>query len=215
MAGALTPRFPRDRSCAEACRRLDRESRAWLGRLHTVGPVRDRALAELHELLRREAQFHIRQRTSALAEFPTSDIGDLAVQAADDALLALLRKLEDFRGDSQFLTWARRFAQLEAPVSIRRRLGRDRLAWDPDSAPAVPYPGPSPGERAEIRDLLQAISVLITEQLTQRQRTVLIATTVAGTSTAELAADLQTTPGAIYKALYDARTKLRAQLALG
>ena len=34
-------------------------------------------------------------------------------------------------GDSQFWTSARRFAQLEAPVSIRRQLGRDRLADDP------------------------------------------------------------------------------------
>lgn len=207
-------RFPRDRSGAEVCQRLDAESRAWLARLHNPDR-RDHALAELHELLRCEARFHIRWRTSALAGFPTSDIGDLAVQAADDALLALLRKLDDFRGDSQFLTWARRFAQLEAPVSVRRRLGRDQLARDPDSAPAIPDLGPSPGERAEVRELLQTIGVLVTEQLTQRQRTVLIATAVVGTSTAALAADLQTTPGAIYKALYDARTKLRAQLALG
>ena len=45
-----------------------------------------------------------------------SDIDDLAVQAADDALLALMRKLDDYRGDSQFWTRARRFAQLEEVV---------------------------------------------------------------------------------------------------
>ncbi|MGZ4249093.1 MAG: hypothetical protein ACXVUE_12410, partial [Solirubrobacteraceae bacterium] len=108
-------------------RRLDAESRAWWVRLHGREPERDRAIAELHERLRREAWFHIRLRTRGMSEFPRSDLDDLAVQAASDALLAVLRKLEHYRGDSQFWTWAKRFAQLEAPVSIRRRMGRDPL----------------------------------------------------------------------------------------
>ena len=87
-------------------------------------PARGQAIAELHERLRREAAFHIRLRIRSRPDFPRSDIDDLAVQAADDALIALLRKLDDFRGDSQFWTWARRFVALEAPVGIRRRLGR-------------------------------------------------------------------------------------------
>jgi len=192
----------------------DAGSRAWWVRLH--GPERERepAIAELHERLRREAWFQIRLRTRGMAEFPGSDLDDLALMAADDALLAVLRKLDDYRGESQFWTWARRFAQLEAPVSIRRRMGRDRLASDPESVLACPDSGCSSEERAEIQELLREVSDLIVGRLTRRQRTVLIAIAIDGISTATLAVELDTTPGAIYKTLHDARKKLTAQLTL-
>jgi RNA polymerase sigma-70 factor (ECF subfamily) len=200
---------------AVAARRpLDAESRAWWLRLHGPEPVRDGAIAELHERLRREAWFHIRLRTRGMAEFPGSDVDDLAVMAADDALLAVLRKLDDYRGESQFWTWARRFAQLEAPVSIRRRMGRDRLASDPECVFACPDPGCSPEERAEIQALLREVSDLIVGRLTRHQRTILIAIAIDGVSASTLATELDTTPGAIYKTLHDARRKLSAQLAL-
>ena len=192
----------------------DAGSRAWWVRLHGAEREREPAIAELHERLRREAWFHIRLRTRGIAEFPGSDVDDLALMAADDALLAVLRKLDDYRGDSQFWTWARRFAQLEAPVSIRRRMGRDRLASDPESVLACPDPGCSSEERAEIQELLREVSDLIVGRLTRRQRTVLIAIAIDGVSPATLAIELDTTPGAIYKTLHDARRKLTAQLAL-
>ncbi len=196
-----------------ARRPLDAESRAWLLRLHGADPVRDGAIAELHERLRREAWYHIRLRARGMSEFPSSDLNELAMQAADDALLAILRKLDDYRGDSQFWTWARRFAQLEAPVSVRRRLGRDRLASDPEEVFLCPDPGCSPEDRAEIQELLRRVSDLIAGRLTRHQRTVLIAIAIDGVSPAVLAVELDTTPGAIYKALHDARRKLTAQLA--
>jgi RNA polymerase sigma-70 factor (ECF subfamily) len=193
---------------------LDAESRSWWVRLHGVGPVREHAIAELHERLRREAWFHIRLRARGMSEFPGSDLDDLAVMAADDAVLAVLRKLDDYRGESQFWTWARRFAQLEAPVSIRRRLGRDRVTNDPERTFDLPDPGCSPQERAEVKELLREVSDVIVGRLTMRQRTVLIAIAIEGISTAALAIELDSTPGAIYKTLHDARRKLSAQLAL-
>lgn len=192
----------------------DAGSRAWWVRLHGAERERQRAIAELHERLRREAWFHIRLRTRGMAEFPGSDVDDLALMAADDALLAVLRKLDDYRGESQFWTWARRFAQLEAPVSVRRRLGRDHLANDPESILVWPDSRCSPEERVEIQELLREVSDLIVGRLTRRQRTVLIAIAIDGVSPAVLAIELDTTPGAIYKTLHDARRKLAAQLAL-
>jgi RNA polymerase sigma-70 factor (ECF subfamily) len=182
-------------------------------RLHGADPVRDGAIAELHERLRREAWYHIRLRARGMSEFPSSDLNDLAMQAADDALLAILRKLADYRGDSQFWTWARRFAQLEAPVSVRRRLGRDRLASDPEEVFLCVDPGCCPDVHTEIQELLRRVSDLIAGRLTRHQRTVLIAIAIDGVSPAVLAVELDTTPGAIYKALHDARRKLTAQLA--
>jgi RNA polymerase sigma-70 factor, ECF subfamily len=139
---------------------LDVESRAWWDRLHAPDPVRSWAIAELHERLRREATFHVRFRVRNLSDFPRSDIDDLAVQVADDALMALLAKLDSYRGDSQFWTWARRFAWLEAPVSVRRRLGRDRIgiSKDPDVALQSLDPGRLVHEQGELRELVHMVS---------------------------------------------------------
>jgi RNA polymerase sigma-70 factor, ECF subfamily len=198
-----------------ARRLLDAESRSWWQRLHAPEPARGRAIAELYARLRREATFHIRQRAANVAGFPRSDIDDLATQAAGDALIALLRKLEDYRGDSQFWTWARRFAALEAPVSSRRRLGRDRvgISRDPDRAGDVADPGRSAQDRVESHELLQGIGRIMRDELTGRQRTVLTESAIHGTSTAALADRLDTTPGAVYKSLHDARLKVRAMTA--
>jgi len=166
--------------------------------------------------LRHEARFHIQRRVRSSVEFPRSDLDDVAVQAASDALMALLRKLDDFRGESQFWTWARRFAQIEALVSIRRRVGSDPLALgDPEPKLAVvPDPACSCQERVEVRESLQTLSALIVGQLTERQRTVVVAIAINGVSTEALACELHATPGAIYKTLHDARTKLRIAMAV-
>lgn len=195
-------------------RRLDVESQAWWDRLHAGGSVRHRAIAELHERLRREAAFHVRRHIRGLSDFPRSDIDDLATQAANDALIVLLRKLEDYRGESQFWTWARRFAQLEAPATVRRRCGHDPvgISPEPEQALLVADAGCSAHDLAEIRDLLQRVGSIM-GQLSTRQRTVLVAVAINGAQAGTLARELDSTPGAIYKALHDARAKLRFHLA--
>jgi RNA polymerase sigma-70 factor (ECF subfamily) len=194
---------------------LDSESQAWWHRLHGCESVRTDAIEELHERLQREAKFHVRQRVSTLAAFPRSDIDDLATQAADDALIALLRKLDDYRGESQFLTWARRFAALDAQVSVRRRLGRDRfgISRDREHALLVADPASSVHDRVEMRERLRGLTMVINNGLTARQRAVLVAVAIDGVSTDALAGEFQTTPGAIYKTLHDARVKVRKHAA--
>jgi RNA polymerase sigma-70 factor, ECF subfamily len=198
-------------------RKLDAESLSWWSRLHSVDAVRRCAVEELHERLRREARFHIRRRAACMSDFPRSDLDDLAVQAADDALMVLLRKLDDYRGDSQFWTWARRFAELEAPVSIRRRMARERrVSGDPEHAlMRVAAPGGSVEDRVEVREVLRSLGDLMATALTTRQRIVVLAIAVNGVSASTLASELNTTPGAIYKTLHDARLKLRTQLGQG
>jgi len=215
-AAQMTRPWPpqQGRGPAASERALDAESRRWVIRLRGVEPVRRCAIAELHERLRREARFEIHRRARRLPEFPASDVDDLAVQAAGDALMTLLRKLDDYRGNSQFWTWARRFAQLEAPVSMRRRLGHDRLAPADASLLEPAAIGCSPPELVEHRLRLQTVTGLIVGQLTQRQRTVVVAIAINGSSPSALAIELGTTTGSIYKTLHDARTKLKAQMPL-
>lgn len=213
---AATPR-PRAPSLDAAApwRPLDLESRSWLERLRGAEPTRGSAVAELHERLRREAAFHIRSRVRNRDGFPKSDIGDLATEAADDALLALMRKLDDYRGESRFWTWAKKFAALEALVSIRRRVGLDRvgISPEPELAPDVADPAPSAQELLETYELLQSVNDIVANQLTNRQRTALIATAVDGVSPKTLAGELHTTPGAVRKSVHDARVNIRLNLA--
>lgn len=194
-------------------RRLDRESQAWVDALCSIGLRRDEAIRRLYALLYREARFEVRRRAARLAHPSGGDLDDLAVQAADDAVVAILAKLHHFRGDSLFTTWARRFAQHEAPAKIRRRRGRELpMEFEFDHAQIWPALAESPHERCVARDAARTLTRLIAEELTARQREVVIAVAIHGVATEDLARRLDTTPGAIYKTLHDARRKLKAGL---
>jgi RNA polymerase sigma-70 factor (ECF subfamily) len=197
-------------------RHLDQESRAWVDALQSRGSRRDDAIRRLHTLLLREARFEVRRRTAPLSHPSGRDLDDLAVQSADDALAAILAKLDRFRGDSLFTTWARRFAQHEAPAKIRRRLGRGReLPTDIELGHARMWPAgdESPHDRCVADESARTLKRLIAEELTAHQREVLIALTIDGVATNDLARRLDTTPGALYKTLHDARRKLKVGLA--
>ena len=141
------------------------------------------------------------------------DLEDLANQAADDALVAILAKLDQFRGDALFATWARRFAALEVPGEIRRRLGHAReTPMDGDRWPPDRRRGEGPEELAEAGELAQTLARLIAHELTAHQRKVLIAMTIDEVTGKDLAARLDSTPGAVYKTLHDARGKLAVSL---
>ena len=144
------------------------------------------------------------------------DHDDLAQQAADDSLVAVLGKLEHFRGDSRFTTWAYKFALYEAAVMLRRRAWQEReLPLEPDAWPAFASRAMSPGEQLAESELLDALRVAITERLSAHQREVLVAITLNGVPIDVLAERLNTTRGALYKTLHDARKKLRIELAAG
>ena len=196
-------------------RRLDETSRAWLDALRAHDLRRDEAIRSLHALLVRQARFEIRRRAAALTHPSGRDLDDLAVQAADDAVVSILAKLDQFRGDSLFTTWARRFVQREAPDKIRRRRGRARELPGADAfehARMWTVDVESPHERAVARELARTLARLIAEDLTPRQREVLVALTIDGVPSESLARRLNTTTGALHKTLHVARRKLKAGL---
>jgi RNA polymerase sigma-70 factor (ECF subfamily) len=192
---------------------LDEESREWLRGLHSSGALRDEAIARLHELLLRGARFEVRRRRATAPHLRGDDLDDLAHQAADDALVGVLRRLDDFRGDSRFTTWAYKFALLEAAVRLRKRAWQGReLPLEPEQWELVPSGGAAPAGAAEQRELLEAVQRAIAESLTPHQRRVLLALAVDDVPIDVLAERLETTRGALYKTLHDARRKLRGVL---
>jgi RNA polymerase sigma-70 factor (ECF subfamily) len=192
----------------------DDQSRAWVAALRSAGPERDRAIARLHELMLRAARFELNRRRAALSHVRGEELEDLATQAADDALVALLAKLDDYRGASRFTTWAYKFALLEAAVRLRRRAWQQReVVLDPVSWPRFSDERASLQERAEQAELLEALRGAIATELTPRQRDVFVALALNEVPIDVLAERLGTNRNALYKTLHDARGKLRRTLA--
>jgi RNA polymerase sigma-70 factor (ECF subfamily) len=192
---------------------MDPESRRWVERLGPEGTDRDVAIAELRDLLLRAARFEVGRRCATLSHIRGGDQEDIAQQSAGDALVAILSKLDDFRGESKFTTWAYKFALYESAAKIRKRDWQGReLPLEAEAWPQVPDPGPAPHGEVEMTDLLAAIREEIEKSLTPRQREVLVALALNEVPIDVLAERLGSTRGALYKTLHDARQKLRAAL---
>jgi len=187
-----------------------------LERLRGTGHRHETATRELHAMLLRASRYEIGRRSAALAHLHGEDPEDLALQAADDAFIAVMAKLGEFRGESRFSTWAYKFALYEAAVRMRRRAWQHReVVIDPDSWLAIGDDRAGPDGQLDQTDLLGAIRTLIDTKLTARQRDVLIALTIQGVPLDVLAERLGSTRGALYKTLHDARRKLRKELLAG
>jgi len=194
--------------------RLDTESQDWIDRLGAQGSQRDTAIAALHALLLKAARYEIARRRTAFPHLRGNDYDDLAHQSADDALVAVLGKLGDFRGDSRFTTWAYKFALLEAGVKIRRRAWQGReVPLEPEGWSLLADGSATPQEDAETAEQLNGLQEAIKTALTPHQREVLVAVTLNGIPIDVLAERLTTTRGALYKTIHDARHKLRGALA--
>ena len=194
-------------------RPLDPESREWLRCLRGGGREHDEAVARLHELLLGAARFECARRRPGLPHLRGNDLDDIANQAADDALVSVLARLDTFRGASRFTTWAYKFALLEAAVKLRRRSWQGReVPLEPETWTLFSSAGLEPDESAEQGELLETLQRAIAEVLTPHQRRVLVALALNGVPIDVLADRLGTTRGALYKTLHDARRKLRGQL---
>jgi RNA polymerase sigma-70 factor, ECF subfamily len=186
----------------------------WHLDLHASGARREDAVARLHGLLLRAARFEVFRRRDALPQVSAAELDDLAQEAADDAAVSVLRRLQDFRGESSFRTWAYKFALLEAAVKVRRRAWRDReVTLEPERWEELAHAGPEPDDDAETAALFEVVREGIRNELTPRQRQVLVAVVLEGVPIDVLAERLGSNRNALYKMLHDARRRLRAHVA--
>jgi RNA polymerase sigma-70 factor, ECF subfamily len=191
---------------------MDDASAEWIYALSGTGAAREAGLARLHDLLVRVAMREVHRRFSG---FSGQELEDLAHQAADDAMVAILAKLDTFRGESRFTTWAYRFVVLEVSSKLGRHYWRQHPAecletesWDrlPDRL------GTDPGEHAEQAELVKAVRQAVDETLTGHQRRLFVAVVLNEVPLDAVVASLGTNRNAIYKAIFDARRKIRAFL---
>lgn len=194
--------------------RLDEETVRWLSVLTDTTHHRERALGELHDMLLRIARAELRRR-SGQHSITGPELDDLAYQAAGDALLAITKKLGQFRGESRFTTWAYKFVIFEVSAKLGRHFWRrPTVALDSDDWGRLPDRfGIQPDEYAQRHDLIAAVRQAVEDELTERQRQVFVAIVINHVPLDALVAQLGSNRNAIYKVMFDARRKLRAALA--
>jgi RNA polymerase sigma-70 factor (ECF subfamily) len=189
---------------------MDAESADWLEALRLAGAARDEAQSRLHRLLLRVAHAEAGRRAPRLPAHTIAEFDDLCMQAADDALITIMRKLDTFQGLSRFTTWASKFVILEISSRLRRHVWRDRrIAWSDATWERLWDLTPTADQALEQREQYELLRQAFARDLTDRQRMVLTAVAVEEIPIDVLAERLGSSRGAIYKMLHDARVKLR------
>ena len=191
---------------------LDVDPSEWPRSLRAGGQTGEEAAARLHALLLRAARFEVARRRSSLPHLRAGDLDDIASDAAGDALMSVLRRLDDFHGDSRFSTWAYKFALREASVKLRKRAWEGReIPLELEASARFSSGDVEPDAQAEQSELLGTLRRAIAE-LTPRQRRVFVAVAVNGVPVDVVADRLGTTRGSLSETLRDARRRLRSHL---
>jgi RNA polymerase sigma-70 factor (ECF subfamily) len=194
-------------------RELDEASAAWLRDLAQTSPGREAAIVRLRETLLGAARAELRRRADADISGPELD--DLAHQSADDSVVAILAKLDGFRGESRFTTWAYSFMVREVSTKLGRHFWRTpRADLDQDQWEQLPNQfGLDPQYRAEWKELVIALRHAMEHDLTHRQRCIFCALVLRDIPLDALVAEHSSSRNAIHKAMFDTRRKLRRILA--
>jgi RNA polymerase sigma-70 factor (ECF subfamily) len=190
------------------------EPHDWVGELSTAGSERDAALRDLHALLVRGARHQVSRMRGQLPGVGAVVREDIAQSAADQALAVLLTKLHTFEGRSRFTTWAYKFAILTAATEVRRQVWAHREvpledAVGPDFATSGVGSADPVALIAEADELAGAVSRALDVALTAYQRRGAPGGRGADRRPGRTA---RHDPGALYKTLHVARTRLRAYL---
>ena len=199
-----------------------RTNEMWIAHLTASGSLQEAAIADLRELLLRAALYFFSRNLGDFQGLSRDEILQRAEDCAQEALIAILSHLADFRGDSKFTTWAYKFSINMAMMAARRerwkRVSLDELAseessWDEwflkdKSDEAGPEQSALQGEmRRVIREVIES-------ELTEKQRRVLLLMVFHEVPMDEVVHRLGTNRNAVYKMLHDARRKLKSELQL-
>ncbi|HEX5807315.1 MAG TPA: sigma-70 family RNA polymerase sigma factor [Anaerolineales bacterium] len=198
-----------------------RTNQEWLYDLNASGALQEAAVADLRDLLLRAALYFFSRNLGDLKGLDQDEIMQRAEDCAQDALIAVMKHLPDFRGDSKFTTWAYKFAINKAMVASRRErwkgVSLDELAASDEtsfsralledrSAAAAPEQSAAQGE---LRKLIREV---IEHELTEKQRQVLILMVFNEVPLDEVVRHFGTNRNAVYKMLHDARRKMKIGL---
>lgn len=188
-----------------------RSDEDWVADLRDGGPRGAAATKEAHAYLLRATRHQVARLRDLLPNVDAQEREDIAQQAANDALVSLLGKLDSFEGRSKFTTWAYKFGILHAGVAVRKQAWRHREFAVEDSLPIVD-PDHGPEHISATSELAREVERIIATELTVHQRHVANALIIQEVPIDVLAERLGSTRNALYKSLHDVRRKIRTSL---
>ena len=198
-----------------------RTNKEWLYDLNASGEIQDAAITDLRDLLLRATLYFFHRNQGDAAGMDRDQILQRAEDCAQEALIAVMNRLADFRGDSQFTTWVYKFAINKALISARRERWKGKsleqlTSFDSNTLTAWSLQDRSsaglPDQSAIQSEISNAIREVIEHELTDRQRDVLIMMVFNDVPMDEVVQRLSTNRNAIYKMLHDARRKLKTRM---
>jgi RNA polymerase sigma-70 factor (ECF subfamily) len=198
---------------------VPRTNAEWLASLRASGADQAAAIADLRAYVLRAATHALRRRRASFGALASTDVEQLAEDCAQNAVVAILQHLDDFRGASRFTTWVYAFAINVALVAARRErwghVSLDGVIDDPRLDDWTSADGGAPADPHRLtlqREALAVVRDAIEHHLSDRQRQALKAIFFDGVPLDELARHWGSNRNAVYKLLHDARRKLKARL---
>jgi RNA polymerase sigma-70 factor (ECF subfamily) len=187
-----------------------RSNSEWLADLK--GPKPDQAIQDLRSLLTRGLIFALSNRVD-------KDIDALVDDFVQDSLLRILDKIDTFRGESKFTTWAQKIAVRVAYTELRRQRWKDISLEDllpEDSVDFTPSiladQNPDPERRVTQIMYAEIVQEIINNELTDRQRKAMLAIMAGGMPLEIVAQKMGTNRNALYKLIHDARKHMLQKL---
>jgi len=194
-----------------------RENDSWLDDLKTPGPRKDAAINDLLTWLQKRLFFYLRDR-SDLRNLHDGELQEMSADFAQESVLIVLRKMDQFQGRSKFTTWA-------AKIAVHQALGELRRArWRDVSLQAVTQDGAfepqflrredavSPEGNAIQQEAMATVMDVMHNELSERQSRALYARLVLDAPSDVLAEELGVSHNTLYKLIHDARKRLKARL---
>ncbi len=198
---------------------MERNNEMWLEELRNGHPQQAAAIEELRKYLKRGVMAYLRNR-SDLGYLADAELQQMSEDFTQDALLKVQSNLDTFQGKSKFTTWATKIAANHTISELRRAKWKD-LSLDAITEAGTALqeilnvdtaPGSNPDTQSERQQVWETILDVIKNELTERQRQVLVSVRVENMPVQKVADLLETNANNVYKLLHDARTKLKRRL---
>jgi RNA polymerase sigma-70 factor (ECF subfamily) len=198
-----------------------RTNEQWLYDLNASGEAQEAAILDLRDLLLRATLFFFNRNLGDFGGIPRDELLQRAEDCAQEALIAVMNHLSDFRGDSKFTTWAYKFAINIALMTARREKWKGKSLDElPFSTTSTLFDGARRDKSSELvpdrsamqNEIREILRKVIESELTDKQRHVLIMMVFNEVPMDEVVQRLETNRNAIYKLLHDARRKLKSGL---
>ncbi len=195
-----------------------RTNEQWLRALRTGGAEQEEALKDLRQRLINGMRAYLAEDRSYKSGRGSEEARQIVEDCAQEALLIIKRKIDTFRGESRFTTWATTIAIRRLLSELRRRqwhelsIEESAIGHDLPDRPVEPLQSGNPEMALQQDEVWSLLKQIVEKDLTSRQRFVLIASAFQGMPLDLIAAKLGTNRDNVYKILHDARKKLKVCL---